>query len=135
MKATFVVDGLPVAKARPRLTRTGHAYTPAKTRAYELRISQMFRAKYVMLPRNKPVMLSVIARFPIPNYAKRKTKLDKILEGEIYGHRPDMDNIMKSVLDGLNGVAYTDDALVYCLYGRKEYSKYPGVTVTLEWED
>lgn len=34
-KLTIVIDGVPVPKGRPRFTKAGVAYTPAKTRAYE----------------------------------------------------------------------------------------------------
>jgi Holliday junction resolvase RusA-like endonuclease len=32
---TIVIGGPPTAKGRPRMTRRGFAYTPAKTRKYE----------------------------------------------------------------------------------------------------
>jgi len=32
---TIIIAGEPVAKARPRMTRRGIAYTPAHTRKYE----------------------------------------------------------------------------------------------------
>ena len=32
---TIIIAGEPVAKARPRVTRRGFAYTPAHTRKYE----------------------------------------------------------------------------------------------------
>lgn len=31
----FTIEGAPVPKGRPRFTRTGHTFTPAKTRQYE----------------------------------------------------------------------------------------------------
>lgn len=34
----FEVMGQPIGKGRPRFTRSGHTYTPEKTREYERRI-------------------------------------------------------------------------------------------------
>ena len=39
-EVTFKVIGAPVGKARPRFTRTGHTYTPAKSKNYEKNIAQ-----------------------------------------------------------------------------------------------
>lgn len=38
------------------------------------------------------------------------------------GKKPDLDNIIKSVFDGLNGVAWTDDALVCVIEAGKNYT-------------
>ena len=38
---TLIVNGAPVAKARPRVGRGGHIYTPGVTRAYETLVRQL----------------------------------------------------------------------------------------------
>ena len=40
--------------------------------------------------------------------------------------KPDMDNILKAVLDALNKVAYEDDKQVVELIGRKYYTESDG---------
>jgi Holliday junction resolvase RusA-like endonuclease len=37
--------------------------------------------------------------------------------------RPDIDNIVKAILDGLNGVVFADDASVAQLVSSKEYGE------------
>jgi Holliday junction resolvase RusA-like endonuclease len=37
--------------------------------------------------------------------------------------RPDIDNIVKAILDGLNGVVFADDASVAQLVASKEYGE------------
>ena len=51
------------------------------------------------------------------------------------GHkrRVDLDNLSKSVLDGMNGIVYEDDRQVVKLYLEKYYDKErPGVMVTVK---
>ena len=47
----FQVPGEPVGKGRPRFTRQGRAYTPAKTAKYENLVSLAFQQMY---PTKKP---------------------------------------------------------------------------------
>lgn len=71
---SFSIPGDPVAKERPRFTRSGHAYTPAKTRTYE-EIIRMYATKAM---RGKKMLtgaveMNINAFFPIPKVsAKRK---------------------------------------------------------------
>ena len=46
--------------------------------------------------------------------------------------KPDIDNVIKAVLDGLNGVAYADDSQVVALSASKCYSDDPRVVVIVE---
>lgn len=102
----FTVPGEPRGKARPRVVRTragrSVSYTPDRTVAYEELVRQRFRQQW---PKEE---------LPFP---------DK---------QPDVDNIVKIVLDALNGLAWHDDAQVTFLAVSKEYTgKEPFVAVTL----
>ncbi len=46
--------------------------------------------------------------------------------------KPDADNIIKIILDGLNKVAFYDDAQVCKLYFEKRYAKIPRVEITIK---
>jgi Holliday junction resolvase RusA-like endonuclease len=46
--------------------------------------------------------------------------------------KPDADNVVKAVFDGLNGVAFRDDVQVVDLRVRKRYSATPAVRVQLQ---
>ena len=46
--------------------------------------------------------------------------------------KPDIDNVIKSVLDGLNGVAYEDDKQVVKLTANKYYGVQPRVEITIK---
>ena len=49
--------------------------------------------------------------------------------------KPDIDNIIKAVLDGLNGVAFKDDAQVVFISAQKLYSDTPRLVVIVEHEE
>ena len=39
-------------------------------------------------------------------------------------HVPDLDNMIKFVLDGMEGLVYSNDCLIYSLFGMKIYDNY-----------
>lgn len=93
-------------KDRPRLAR-GRLYTPRITKKSEEAIGLAYQAaggEYA--PKGTPVMLRiVIHKAPPKSLAKRiLMKLDL--------RKPDIDNVLKLVMDGLTGSAYYDDAQV-----------------------
>lgn len=134
---TFSVDGVPVAKGRPRLSTRGgfaRAYTPAKTRNYEdaIRI-EAAAAMDGRAPIDEQCSLSVLAFVPMPKSMTQKKRQDA-LEGDLKPiTRPDLDNYAKAALDACNGILYRDDSLVTDLRVMKRYAAYPRLVVTMEW--
>jgi Holliday junction resolvase RusA-like endonuclease len=127
---TFHIPGRPIPKARPRVVN-GHAYTPRETADYERAVQWCYKAHAPgATPISTPCAVEMVFRFPIPASARRKTMPDKIKAGDPYPYRGDLDNLCKAVLDALNGLAFTDDALVVEISARKEYGE-PGAEVTI----
>lgn len=129
----FEILGKPVAKARPRITRQGFAYTPQKTVNYENLVRYTFQSEF---PTHEPyenlIEANITAIFEVPkSYSKKKTK--ELLETHNnYDHKPDCDNLAKIILDSLNGIAYKDDSQVTILHINKEYGKQAKVIVELK---
>lgn len=128
----FTVKGKPVGKGRPRFTRTGHTYTPEKTRAYEAAVAwECRKAMEGKFPSALPQHVSVeVMVKPPKSWSKTKTK--NALGGFIAPGRPDIDNYLKAVLDGCNGVAFLDDSQVVAVYATKRYAETDGVRVIIE---
>jgi Holliday junction resolvase RusA-like endonuclease len=130
----FVIPGPPVGKGRPRFSTVGgtpRSYTPAVTRDYESLIAA--RAAEAMAgrePLQTPLTVYIYASMSVP-LSWSKAKRQAALDGDIYPARPDVDNIAKTVLDGMNGVVYADDAQVTYLKVTKKYSEEGMVTVWL----
>jgi Holliday junction resolvase RusA-like endonuclease len=134
MTLQFVIPGPPVGKGRPRFSTQGgkpRSYTPAVTREYEALIAA--RATEVMqgnAPLKTPIRVMIEATMSVP-LSWSKAKRQAALDGDIYPARPDVDNIAKTVLDGMNGVVYADDAQVTHLKVNKKYAEEGSVTVWL----
>ena len=139
MKIEFFVPEIR-GKGRPRLTRTGIAFTDEKTRNYEnlvklLAMQAMEKAGATVT--DKPVRATINAYFEIPkSYTKKKVQA--IIDGkEKPLKKPDLDNIIKCV-DGCNKIIFKDDAQIYSIIATKSYitnlEKY-GVSFTFEWDD
>jgi len=130
----FEVPGKIIGKGRPRLNSyTGVVYTPTRTKDYESLVEQYFLLKY---PRFKAlegrIKVSIIAYFSIPKTTK-KADINEMLENNISPtKKPDIDNIVKSILDSMNKFAFKDDNQITKLEVEKKYSLEDKVYVKIE---
>ncbi len=132
---SFSVPGKPVGKARPRFSKN-RTYTPKKTVEYEKWVQSCctMECKNRIPGYTGPIEAQIMAYYPIPKSVS-KVKREKMLSGAIKpGVKPDLDNVAKSILDALNGVAYYDDNQVTDLKVAKRYSEKPRVDVILKYE-
>lgn len=96
------------------MTRSGHAFTPEKTRAYE-RTTRMVAA--LLLPADWPLdaEYALTCRVFFPDKRRR-----------------DLDNVIKAIGDALNKTAYRDDSQVAELHGTRAVDRlHPRVEVEL----
>ena len=120
----FTVVGKIQPKQRPRFKRCGsfiQTYTPEPTLKYQKLVADSYLEKYGNLKElTGALVMDIVAYFSVPkSYSKKK-------KAELYGkpntqHNGDIDNVAKSILDGLNGIAYMDDTIIYDLHIRKYY--------------
>lgn len=130
---SFTVPGEPIGKGRPRATtRAGHAalYTPKKTANYE---SLIAHAAHQAMAGAAPVefacqvQLSITVGVPA-SWSKKKQAA--ALAGQVLPtKKPDTDNVVKAVFDGMNGVVWRDDVQAVDLFVRKRYGAAPCVFV------
>ena len=116
-KIELWVPIIPVAKARPRMGKHG-VYTPQKTVSFEQSIRFAFiQSKQKILP-EMPTLVAIEFYLPRPKKHKFYFPIS----------RPDVDNLLKGVIDALNGFAWKDDNQITTLIGKKNYAeKDPGV--------
>jgi Holliday junction resolvase RusA-like endonuclease len=135
MQIHFQVEGDPKGKGRPRFSRAGkftRVYTDKQTLDYEALIK--FFAAEAMGSTDlleTPVSVYLYIRHAVPqSYSKKRT--EACLSGlEQPCKKPDIDNIAKTYLDGMNGVIFKDDTQVIDLHVKKVYSTVPGVDVMI----
>ena len=130
----FEVIGDIKGKARPRVnTYTCKAYTPENTKDYEMLIKQYFKIKYPRyVPLENRVSVKIVAQFKIP---KTTTKKDRALieEGKLSPtKKPDIDNIVKIILDALNKMAIKDDNQITKIEVEKTYGEVEKIIVKIE---
>lgn len=95
------IDGPPIPKKRPRVVR-GRAYTPARSVEYENRVAQAaIESKVTFLPGEK---MFVDMHFELSGSAYALT---------------DLDNLIKSALDGLQRGGMFDDRDVVTIMANK----------------
>lgn len=114
----FEVPGEPASKSRARFTKRGskvHAFTPEKTKQAEAQVAACYLAETKRLNGDDfRTAFAVEAEFHLARNQRR-----------------DIDNMIKLVLDGLNKVAWADDAQVLEVTGRKIYGASKGRTIVV----
>lgn len=102
MRTSFTVVGEPKSKGRPRFTRSGRTYTPKDTLEAERVIADAWR------------------RLEIPVSDKPMVLICDFYVGTL--RRKDIDNMLKTVGDALNGVAYVDDSQLVGVVATKTFT-------------
>ena len=131
---TFRVDGQPHAKGRPRFTCKGgfvRAYTDEKTLAYESIIRQAAQKSMgLSIPLKTALDAFIYISFAVPLSYSKKRK-EACLNGlERHTKKPDIDNVVKAVLDGCDKVIFENDSQIINLYVTKKYGE-PHVEVLI----
>ena len=130
----FEVIGKITGKARPKVnTYTMRDYTPTQTKDYENLIKQYFVIKYPKyIPIENRIKITIVAYFPILKNTSR-TNTEKMLNNEISPtKKPDIDNIVKIILDALNKIAFKDDNQITKLDVEKKYGTVERIYVKIE---
>lgn len=129
----FVVPGEPQGKGRARVGKVGgHArmFTPAKTVAYEGLVALAAQSAIgAAVPFSGPLAVEIEAVHTVPASWSKKRRNDALC-GDVHPTtKPDIDNIVKAIADGGNGVAWVDDKQIVRLATMKRYGETPGVWV------
>lgn len=128
----FVIDRIH-AKARPRHLRNGHTYNPTENYEYELLVYWAYQSQTDGHVFEGPVRVTMTFTFVRPKSVKREKPTV----------RPDLDNIIKSVFDGLNSHkdkntgmvipgAWIDDSQVCRIIAEKRYGDKEQVEVVIQ---
>lgn len=117
LRHTIIFPTRPVAMGRPRFSKSGHCYIPAKTR------EELKRIEHTLMLHNidkivTQVALKLVFVHPRPQRLNGKKYPDERL---LKTSRPDIDNLCKMVLDGCKSV-WNDDAQVCALFALDYYA-------------
>lgn len=138
LSISFFIPGEPVAKGRARsfidsrTKKIGH-FTPEKTVRYESTVALFGnRAMGSKEPTLNPVSLDLIIYFSVPS-SWSALKQSEAINGLVApSKKPDIDNCVKILCDGLNGIVWKDDVQVVDCNVKKRFSAIPGVQVEIK---
>lgn len=132
-----IIPGQPQGKGRPRIGKIGaHArmFTPAKTVAYEslvaLCATEALRGAALL---EGPVRVRMHLWCQTPKTLTKRERADIATGAKRPTTKPDIDNVVKAIFDGFNGVLWRDDVQVVELTVVKAYAgSAPSVVVEVE---
>lgn len=130
-QVVFTIDGEPKGKGRPRFSK-GRVYTPPATVNYESLVILNYRNIAKGYKFISPVRVRISVFHKPPKRASKKVTADMLCNRIRPTKKPDLDNIVKIILDGLNKVAWDDDTQVVELAVSKHYGVEPFVGVVIE---
>ena len=129
MKVKFNINTKPIPKGRPRLGKGGKVYTPNSTKVFEEICRLSYGNRYYF--DKEYISIKIVFKFKVPkSYSKKK--YSKAIEGKIRPSTNDIDNLLKSVLDGLNGKAWKDDRYIYSIEAEKIFADKDCIEVEIE---
>ena len=123
----FTVYGTPTPKGRPRFSTRGKfpvAYTPEKTKAYEFEVGMMaLAAMGGTKPLEGALEAFIYITYAVPeSYSKKR--LEACLSGsEKHTKKPDLDNVIKSVIDGMDKIVFDNDSQITSIHATKVYGE------------
>lgn len=132
----YILKGKPMACPRPRSTRQGKIYMPKEYNKHKKAITADLISQFVIQGHSKivdPVQVEIVFIYPRPKY----------LGGDdlrLKDTKPDIDNIIKTVLDGItNAGIWTDDNIVVGLnctkyYGPRDFIGQTEIKISWPWE-
>ena len=121
MNVKFIIPGPAQAKQRPRVNRnTGRIYTPGATHKYEKLVKESYGDNPCF--EDQFISIKIVFKFEVPkSYSKKKRA--EALAGDLRPTKADIDNYIKSILDGLNKVAFLDDRYIFSIEATKMFAE------------
>ena len=111
----ITLSGKPIAAARPRIGRRGVYDPQSKAKRIDReRIREQFAD---FQPLEGPLQLSIEFFFALPQATPKKYRYI-----QYHTKKSDIDNLVKHILDSMNGVVFQDDAQASILMAAKYYS-------------
>ena len=130
----YIFSIIPQAQARPRATRMGRGirlYDPKKTSDFKKELRALARGLGVE-PLQDALSVEIWFYRAVQKSISKKEHVRRTTGHVRPIKKPDVDNYIKSTLDGLNGILWRDDAQIVDLNTHKYYSENPRIEIELE---
>lgn len=126
-RITIMLKGEPMPKQSVRATKSGHFFQPKKTvdrkKDYQRQLREQLPKDFVMYESEIRIIRLNFVFAPLKAFHKQKGKMDLIREGNIFYKttKPDLDNLLKPLLDSMSNIVFKDDAIITQIDGVKKY--------------
>lgn len=130
----FTIPGKIEPQARPRFdSRNKRAYTTTKSSQFKRWVQAHAERHKPREPITEPLRLEVTVYMVPPKKYHTKPKQALIASGQLLPTtKPDLDNLVKGIKDGITGIIWHDDAQIVELVVRKFYDMQPRAEVKIE---
>lgn len=133
----FTYYGEIKGKGRPRFRSTGRfvqTYTDDKTYDYECSLKEAYLCanQESYLDSLIPLKANIQIYHQIPKSVSKKKRAEMLEGKELPLKKPDIDNILKSIFDSLNKVAFVDDTQIVEITASKHYAEMPRIEIEIE---
>jgi Holliday junction resolvase RusA-like endonuclease len=128
------VLGVPKSQVRHRHTRSGHTYDPSAKDKKDFIYKMTTSEKELKKPFTGQISLMIRFTFPWPKKWYRTGKYaDQLKDKHPIAHttKPDIDNLLKFVLDSGNKILWKDDCLIRQVQMKKIYGPSPSTIITI----
>ena len=134
----FKIEGPGIPQGRPRAVRMGagvRMYDPPKSKAYKQMVAAKVRS-YMKINGIQTITAPIAVHLnfyftPPKSYSKKRIQAIEAKE-ELFTKHLDLDNLVKSVTDGMNGIMYVDDSQIVGLTAGKHYGHEDYVDVKVQ---
>lgn len=130
----FTVYLPPKPQSRPRFARRGNfvsTYEDKDMTAYKKEVAYAAKRGFKQDLINEPVEILFKFFIQIPKSATKKFRNAALQGLEYPAKKPDVDNLVKAVLDAINAVVIKDDNLVVRIQAEKLYAEEPRTEVII----
>lgn len=136
MNLLFEIPGNIQPQERPRFSTFGghvRAVDPIKSRDFKHFVKMVAAEHAPAALIETEIHLYVDIYRPIPKSFSKKKRAEAISGVLRPTKKPDLDNLVKGIKDGLSKVIWQDDAQIVEMTVRKFYSENPRAVVKLDW--
>lgn len=137
MKIQILLPGTPQAKARHRSAKNKRGKSLTYDPQWEDKITTQWKMKaqtvgsdLAELSEKRLVSVQVLFELPIPASKKKSIK-----QASPHTKKPDVDNLLKYVMDCGNGILWSDDSKIYSTTAVKVYSDTPQTLIVVDYGD
>lgn len=124
----IVILTKPVPKGRPKFSfRSGHAYTPTKTRNAENLIALEIKRQFKGKAREGGVKLQLMFIYKTPATMKHQIGKPKMT-------KPDLDNLIKLFCDAANEILWVDDNQIYSVCAIKAWGEHDEIRARIYFD-